>query len=306
MIVAITGGTGFIGAEIVGRHLAAGDEVRILSRSQGPYRADLTDPGAEFGAFVANADVLYHCAGEIRDPGRMHDLHVRGTQRLIAAAGGTVRHWIQMSSVGAYGPQRNGMITEASALAPLGPYETTKTQADEAVLAAAEAGAFACTILRPSNVIGRHMVNRSAFQMISAIAGGYFFFIGRPGAQTNYVAVANVAEAALCCAGRAPGKSEVFIISDACSFEDFAGVVAQCLGKPAPRLRLGQGLASVIAATAGRLPGFPLTQSRVQALTGRAQYSSEKLRTQLGYRPVIGIEAAIAELVAAWRSNVPS
>lgn len=306
MIVAITGGTGLIGAEIVGRHLAAGDEVRVLSRSRGPYRADLTDPEAEFDAFVANADVLYHCAGEIRDPSRMHELHVRGTQRLIAAARGTVRHWIQMSSVGAYGPQRSGTITESSPLAPLGPYETTKTKADEAVLAAASTGAFTCTILRPSNVIGRHMANRSAFQMISAIAGGYFFFIGPPGAQTNYVAVANVAEAAVCCAGRAPERSEVFIISDGYSFEDFAGVVAKCLGKPVPRFRLRQDLASVIAATAGRLPHFPLTPSRVQALTGRAQYSSEKLRTQLGYNPVIGIDTAIAELVAAWRSNVPS
>lgn len=306
MIVAITGGTGFVGAEIVDRHLAAGDEVRVLSRARGPYRADLTDPEADLRAFVANADVLYHCAGETRDPGRMRDLHVRGTQRLIAAASGAVGHWIQMSSVGAYGHKRSGTVTEASPLAPLGPYETTKTEADKAVLAAASAGAFACTILRPSNVIGRRMVSRSAFQLISAIAGGYFFFIGQPGAQTNYVAVANVAEAAIRCAGRAPDRSEVFIVSDGCTFEDFTGVVAHCLGKPAPRLRVGKGLASVIAGTAGQLPGFPLTPSRVQALTGRAVYSTEKLRRQLGYCPAISIEKAIAELVAAWRLNGPS
>lgn len=304
MIVAITGGTGFVGAEIVSRHRAAGDEVRILSRSSGAYQADLTDPHADLRAFVADVDVLYHCAGEIRDQRRMHELHVVGTQRLIAAAGGSVRHWIQMSSVGAYGPQRGGTVTEATPLAPVGPYETTKTKADECVLAAASSGAFGCTILRPSNVIGRRMVNRSALQLISAIARGYFFFIGQPGAQTNYVHVANVAEAALCCARRAPVTPEVFIVSDDCTFEDFARTVAADLGKPVPRLRLPEAPAHFIAATAGRARGFPLTSSRVQALTVRATYSSRKLRQLLAYIPPVSMPQAIAELVATWREDV--
>lgn len=303
MIVAITGGTGFIGAEIASRHRTAGDEVRVLSRSSGSYQADLTDPRADFSAFVANVDVLYHCAGEIRDPRRMQDLNVGGTQRLIAAAGGSVRHWVQMSSVGAYGPHRNDTVTEDTPQGPVGPYETTKTEADEAVLAAARGGAFACTILRPSNVIGRRMVSRSAFHMISAIAGGYFLFIGRPGAQTNYVAVENVAEAAICCSKRAPDTPKVFIVSDGCTFEDFAQVVAHRLGRSTPSLRLPEGLARILATTAGRVRGFPLTPSRVQAMTVRATYSSNALRQQLGYCPPVSIKQAIADLVDTWRAS---
>ena len=77
MIVAITGGAGFIGRRLVSRHLALGDEVRMLSR-RAPVESelyssikwccgDLTTIKGDLQPFVDQADVLYHCAGEIRD-----------------------------------------------------------------------------------------------------------------------------------------------------------------------------------------------------------------------------------------------
>jgi len=72
MIVAITGGTGFIGQKLVSRHLAQGHEVRVLSRRKAVEpgaklcSGDLSDTDA-LRAFVDAADILYHCAGEIRD-----------------------------------------------------------------------------------------------------------------------------------------------------------------------------------------------------------------------------------------------
>jgi nucleoside-diphosphate-sugar epimerase len=310
MIVAVTGGTGFIGRELVRRHLAQGDSVRVLTRrprsGEGVewIAGDLAAQAPDLRPFVDGVDILYHCAGEVRDPARMQALHVDGTQRLIDAARGRIGRWVQLSSVGAYGLRRSGEVTEETPTAPSGPYETTKTEADARVVEAATAGAFRCTILRPSNVIGAAMTNRSVFQLIGAIARGLFVFIGPPGAQTNYVHVGNVAQAAMACGRRSSEIAETFIVSDGCTFEHFVERVASGLGRPAPRRRVPEWLARQAANGLGWLKGFPLTPQRVDALTGRAVYSDAKLRRMLGYFPEVTIDAAIDELVSTWRSNV--
>ena len=71
--VAVLGGTGFLGANIVRALIAAGHEVRVLSRSMAPTPAldgcdaarvavDLTD-GDALAAALARCDALYHAAG---------------------------------------------------------------------------------------------------------------------------------------------------------------------------------------------------------------------------------------------------
>ncbi len=147
MIVAITGGTGFIGRKLVLRHLAQGDEVRVLSRRPAGeaglpdavdiHRGDLAGAMGNLQSFVAGVDVLYHCAGEILDSSRMHAIHVAGTRKLVDAAAGQVGHWVQLSSVGAYGPISQGVITETTSENPLGVYEATKAESDRLVSAAA-------------------------------------------------------------------------------------------------------------------------------------------------------------------------
>ena len=126
MLVGITGGTGFIGRALVRRHLAAGDTVRLLSRRLGDnvalpdtvqaFHGDLTGAVGSLVPFVDGVDVLYHCAGEIRDLTRMYSVHVTGTKNLCFAAGHRIGHWVQLSSVGAYGPQYSGIVTEETPL----------------------------------------------------------------------------------------------------------------------------------------------------------------------------------------------
>src|SRR4051812_4316163 len=121
MRVAITGASGFIGAALLERHRLQGDSVRVLSRASRhwpegveAHMADLADAAAA-GAlqrFADGADVLYHCAGDYRDESRMEALHCDGTQRLIDAASGRTGRWVQLSSVGAYGSHREGVVTE--------------------------------------------------------------------------------------------------------------------------------------------------------------------------------------------------
>ena len=111
MIVSITGGTGAVGRRLVERHVAAGDTVRVLTRQDDPglaagvevHRGDLASDFGVLARFGDGADVLYHCAAEIYDPGRMRDVNVVGTGRLIAAVQGRVARWVQLGSIATYG-----------------------------------------------------------------------------------------------------------------------------------------------------------------------------------------------------------
>ncbi len=71
MIIAITGGSGFIGKQLVNHHIRQGDQVRLLSRkpplkdiSPQYFLGDLSNPDVGLSNFVDNVDILYHCAGE--------------------------------------------------------------------------------------------------------------------------------------------------------------------------------------------------------------------------------------------------
>jgi nucleoside-diphosphate-sugar epimerase len=306
MIVAITGGTGFIGRKLVVRHLAQGHEVRVLSR-----RTDV-EPGAKLYAgdlstsdvlrsFAGGVDVLYHCAGEIRDESRMHAVHVDGTQNLIEAARGRIERWVQLSSVGAYGRQREGIVTEQNEPQPLGTYEVTKVLSDRLVSAASHGGAFEHATLRPSNVYGAEMSNQSLFGLINMIRRGRFFFVGTPGASANYIHVDNVVEALVLCGTKPEANGRLFNLSDHCTLETFVAVIAESAGRLPPHFRLPEWSVRLLVKLLGSIPGFPLTGSRVDALTGRAVYSIERIEQELGYRHVVSMEDGLKELVGAWQ-----
>jgi nucleoside-diphosphate-sugar epimerase len=311
MIVAITGGTGFIGKRLAIKHLEKGDNVRVLTRRSANhsnlpdntslYRGDLTDGTKKILPFIEGADLLYHCAAEINEPNLMHNVHVQGTRNLIGAASGKIGRWIQLSSVGVYGPQFRGTVTEKTPLNPIGVYETTKAESDNLVIEAAARGAITFSMLRPSNVFGPTMTNQSLFQMIVMINKRLFFFIGKPGASANYIHVDNVVEGLVQCGKKDAAKGRIYNLSDHRTIEEFVAIIADELHKPVPRLRLPEMPVQWMAKLCGRLPHFPLTESRVNALTNRSVYSIERIQYELGYVHQVSIEDGLRQMVKAWK-----
>lgn len=313
MIVAITGGTGFIGKKLVARLVGRGDTVRLLTRSSTVsekissveiYKCDLVTAGvSELSDILDGVDVFYHCAGQLKEPPAMRALHVDATKKLTEAASGRAGHWVQLSSVGVYGPVANGAITEDSALNPVGEYEITKTESDKVVVEAANSGSFSYSILRPSNVFGAGMTNQSLFGMIAMIDRGFFFYIGKPWASANYIHVNNVVEGLISCGTMRQAKGRIYNLSDHCTMEHFVGVIAGALGRASPRLRIPEPIARFAGATLGKLPGFPLTQPRVDALVKRSIYPITRIHEELGYFHVISMDDGLRELVGAYQAG---
>jgi nucleoside-diphosphate-sugar epimerase len=312
MKVAVTGATGFIGSELTRRLIDNGDNVRILSRrplgnihlpgSVSVYVADLTTTSGEsLKPFVDGVDVLYHTAGQLNQESTMHLLHVGGTRRLLEIATGRIGRWVQLSSVGVYGPVREGTVTEETAPKPVGPYECSKQQSDELIEQYASTSALDYSILRPSNVLGPDMNNQSLFQLIHAIDRGLFAFIGRPGASANYITVGDVVDA-MCLCGTAPqARGRVYNLSDHRPLETFIAAIASCLGIRCPWLRVPEGTARQCAWLFQRVRGIPLTENRINALTNRCVYPVTRIRTELGYSHGVSMEEAIASLVGRWK-----
>ncbi|MBT6338151.1 MAG: NAD(P)-dependent oxidoreductase [Desulfobacula sp.] len=313
MKIAVTGGTGFVGKKLVLKHLKNGDSVRVLTRKSGKdidlpkqveiHNADLLGRSDPLVSFVNNSDVLYHCAAELNNEKLMNHTHVEGTKNLLEAASGRIGRWVQLSSVGVYGPYRAGIINETTPNNPVGEYEVTKARSDEIIMDAGLKSKIEYSILRPSNIFGPTMKNQSLFQLIKMIDRQLFFFIGRPGASANYIHVDNVIDALIKCGEKKASLNRVFNISDYMVMEDFIGVIADKLNKSKPKFRLPENMARFAAGLSRVFTKVPLTRARVDALTLRSSYSIEKIKSKLGYSHKKTMEQGLAEMVDAFKET---
>lgn len=310
MIVAVTGGTGFIGRHLIARHVARGDHVRYLTRravDKGVFGASahvgsLESSADELRPFVRGADVLYHCAAELRTEAEMSNTNVLGTARLLSVATGEVGRWVQLSSTSVYGAVRQCEIDEDAEIAPTSAYGKSKAAADSLVFEAAARGDLPCVVLRPSNVYGTDMPNQSLFHLIRMVDRGMLSFIGKKGAVANYIHVENVVDALMLCGtAQLPSNGRTYIVSDNRTVEEFVGIIAAALRRDCPHVRLPEPLLRAASTLARVIPGFPLTPSRVAALTGRATYRSDRIGFELGYKCEVSMEEGIGALARHWK-----
>ena len=114
MKLAVTGGTGFVGAHLIETALAAGHEVKALTRRDQPPRDGLQwVPGSleerdALEALVGEADAVIHVAGVINASSAAgFELgNVAGTLSMLAAAtAGGIRRFVHVSSLAAREPK---------------------------------------------------------------------------------------------------------------------------------------------------------------------------------------------------------
>ena len=303
-IACVTGASGFIGRQLVRELIVANYSVRVLSRKApdlfpdevGFFRGDLCRSEEILSEFLDRADVMFHCAGEIKKSDHMYPVNVDGTRRLVDAARGRVRRWVQLSSIGVYGQIRLGRVDESTKVNPTNPYERSKAVADQLLLDAASSNAFELAILRPSNVYGVGAHSTYLDELRRLVRNGQFFFIGPPGASSTFVHVSDVARALLLCADKQQAAGRIYNLSGNASLEYLIDCIAKAEGVPSPRHRLPYFAMRLIAIAWGRIPGFPLTPTRLHSMTTRVYYDSSRIVRELGYLPSVDLASGIAQL----------
>jgi nucleoside-diphosphate-sugar epimerase len=314
--VLVTGASGFIGGGLVARLLEMGRRVVVITRAASRafpdgVRIHVGDLATGFGlssSLFEDVGVVFHCAGEVRQPALMRPVHVGGTERLLACVGEPADpaaprlHWVQLSSVGAYGPpapaNRLRHVDEETPEHPVGEYEITKTESDDLVRRAAQQGRITCTLLRPSSVIGRRMPNASVRGVIAAVGRGWFFHIGPPGAIAQYVHVDDVVSALVACGGNPAARGQTFNISSDCPWKDMIEHIARARGVSPPRIRLPETPTRLAVGLAGTVLPLPLSASRIDALVSRTSYASAKIEAMLGFRFSRPMPGALDDLLA--------
>jgi nucleoside-diphosphate-sugar epimerase len=309
--IAITGASGFVGSCLVDMLLHSGHNISVLTRNKQEVfpsgvkvvYGDLVLGGEALRFFLTDCDVLYHCAAEIAEPNLMYATHVEGTKNLINAiansklASKKIIHWIQLSSVGVYGPQTEGVINEVSKLNPINEYERTKLKSDQLLADAASSNLVNATILRPTNIYGKKMTNNSLFSLIKAIDYGLFFYVNK-NACTNYIHVKNVCHA-LCLLGRISNfhGSRIYILADCMPITSFVEVICIALGRNNKFIKIPRFLSYILYFTFCRLPKFPLSQTRFRALDSEAIYDATLIEKDIGYSRIISAKIGLTKIV---------
>jgi UDP-glucose 4-epimerase len=169
--IAVTGGAGFIGSNLVERLLSQGHEVTVVDDLSTGLKSNLdltkvsfheislTDRDALAKA-VKGVDAIVHLGARgsvprsIKNPIATHDVNATGTLNVLEAARSNGAHVVFSSSSSVYG--RNGQLPkdESMWLSPLTPYAASKLAAEGYVQAYGAAYEVPVTLLRFFNVFG--------------------------------------------------------------------------------------------------------------------------------------------------------
>ncbi len=314
----VTGGTGFVGANLVRELLADGHAVRVLARPGGDRRAldgcaveivegDLLD-ATSLRRAVSGARHVYHAAADYRlwapDLRVIYRANVDGTRHLLqAAADAGAERIVYTSTVGAVGIPKDGTpgdeATAVSLADMVGAYKASKFLAVRVADDWAARGA-PVVIVNPSAPIGPWDVKPTPTgQMLVDFMNGKM--IGSVDTGLNVVHVRDVARGHILAARRGRVGERYILGHRNLSLLEIFGMLSALTGVPAPRFRVPYAVAWMAAAAmegvarvTRRPPAVALTAVRMARK--RMYFSAEKAVRELGL-PQTPAETALADAV---------
>lgn len=291
MKVLITGGTGFIGKQLVKACIKKGDQVTVLtrsSRSQGRIKKVGATPlvgKMDNLAFLKKAikgmEIVYHLAAIRSDWGyswkEYYQANVLGTKNLLTASLGQVKHFILVSSVKA---------DEPTTL-----YGKSKLQAEKIALQFFKRKNLPLTIIRPAIVYGPgDSASGMMPKLIKLIRKGFFLIVGSGKNRLHLVYIDDLIQALLLAAEK-KGRGRIYIVAGQkpIKLKKLVSLIAkECRARVFP-FKVPIPLANLAGLVLEKLFSCepPVTRHKVKTITADKIYDISKTRKELGYSPKI-------------------
>jgi 3beta-hydroxy-delta5-steroid dehydrogenase/steroid delta-isomerase len=325
--VLVTGGAGFVGANLVAELLERGHHVRAFDRAPSPLpdherlevlQGDICDTDT-VAAAVAEIDTIIHTAAVIDLMGgasvteeyRKHsfDVNVDGTKNLVhaAQAAGVKRFVYTASNSVVMGGQRIAAGDETLPYAtPFNDiYTETKVVAEKFALSQNGVGGLLTCSIRPSGIWGRgdQTMFRKLFE--SVLAGHVKVLVGSKDVRLDNSYVHNLVHGFILAAehlvpgGSAPGQAYFINDGEPINMFEFARPIVEACGERWPTFWVsGRLVHKVMTAWQWLHFRFGLPQPLLEPLAVERLYldnyfSIDKARRDLGYRPLYTTDEAM-------------
>jgi nucleoside-diphosphate-sugar epimerase len=323
----ITGATGFVGGHVAEACVAKGDTVSTIARSGSDtallerlgatiHRGDLNDSQAVSRA-LEDTEVVVHCAAKVGDWGPVDDyraVNVQALRDLLGACQGKpLKRFVHVSTLGVYAARHHYGTDETESLPArhIDGYTQTKVEAERLVLDAFRSFGVPVAVLRPGLIYGPR--DRTVLpRLIELLRKGDLPYLGRGKRAINCIYVRNLVEAIFLAVGQPKAVGQVYNLTDGefVSKRRFIEAIADGLGLQRPSRSIPLWLARIVAWTmerqARRLGASQaprLTQARLKLFGLNLDYSIEKAKRELGYRPATPFDQAIKETIAWYKEN---
>lgn len=327
--ILVTGGSGFVGANLVTTLLDRGFAVRSFDRAPSPLPAhprlevlegDICDPDS-VAAAVDGVDTVFHTAAIIDLMGgssvteeyrqRSYAVNVTGTENLVRAAqaAGVKRFVYTASNSVVMGGKRikNGDETLPYTERFNDLYTETKVVAEKFVLSQNGVDGLLTCSIRPSGIWGPgdQTMFRKVFENV--LAGNLKVLVGNRRVKLDNSYVHNLIHGFILAAqhlvpgGSAPGQAYFINDGEPINMFEFSRPVLEACGQPYPRIRV-PGRLVWLAVTVWQWLHFrfgapkPLIEPLgVERVILDNYFSIAKAQRDLGYRPLYTTDEAMAE-----------
>jgi 2-alkyl-3-oxoalkanoate reductase len=320
--ILVTGATGLVGSHVAEQARERGIRVRALCRSAADtsllrrwgveiVAGDLDD-AASLKTACAGATVIVHCAAMVGDWGPTDEyrrVNVHGTRTLLDAAmeAGTLKRWIQISSLGVYsgGDHYGTDETTAPNTDGIDGYTLTKVESEQLVCDDITQRKLPAVVLRPGFIYGPR--DRTVMpRLMGKLRDKKFAYLGNHDKLMNNTYVGNLCEAVWLAIENDNVVGEVFNIRDprAVTKKEFMDTICETAGYPIPTKVVPLHIARILSWHMEKIwkllarKQAPLVNSaRIKFLGRNLDFCIEKASLELGYQPSCDFRDAMPKTV---------
>jgi dihydroflavonol-4-reductase len=320
--VLVTGGSGFVGRNLVEALVARGDIVRVLDLAAPPagaaaveyVRGSVADRAA-CDAALDGVDRLYHLAGIAhlwrRDRNDFDLVNRRGTETILAAAAAKrIGRVVHCSTESILLPKRRGAAAHIDeSVQPSiedmpGAYTRSKFLGEQVALKAARDG-MDVVVVNPTVPIGDgdHNMTPPAAMLALFLSGRTPFFLD---CVLNLVDVRDLADGMLRAGDHGRPGERYILGGENVAMRDLLPALERLSGRQMPKRTVPAALALATGIVSGwiadRVTKTPPAATREAVLLAlrSAPFDSAKAKRELGYAPR-PIEQALTEVVEAFK-----